>query len=170
MIIASTAHVQLTQVEMLAAAQTGVMRQIASLSQNLQNNSKLKKTKENNWQWHVEGALAELALCKLLGTYWGYHVNNFKGADVGSRIDVKVTQHSKGSLLIRPWDKEERIYVLAVGKNGTYVFKGWLYGSEGKHPTRLTKLGNEGVEVYAIPGHELRPMSELMLGGEKTHG
>src|SRR5215467_14477408 len=95
--------------EMFSAALCGVMRRITSIKEGYANK---KHAEKNDWAIDIEGAIAELAMAKLLGSYWEPTNRSFKAPDLGE-IHIRSTCHPSGHLIIRPNDPEEK-YTLVI--------------------------------------------------------
>lgn len=155
--------VTLTWYELLQAAITGAMRRIESLKSNVSDKFGYPN-EEDNWSREIEGAAAEMAYAKFRNKYWSASINTYqKAADVG-RVQVRSSAHENGSLIVRPHDKDEDIYVLLIGKAPTFRVVGWQRGIEAKksewqrspngvHPaffvpqSALMRFGENGVPV-----------------------
>jgi hypothetical protein len=80
-------HITLTKTEIMQGALVGVMRQVQNLRDNRQ--PAYGATTDHDWQWHIEGALGEMALAKALGVFWA-GVGLFRGADVVNEATMVV--------------------------------------------------------------------------------
>ncbi len=76
-------------------------------------NHGLKKSKDG-WKLHASVALGELAVAKFLGLYWSATIGNYKGADIGDKIEVKTRSALNYDLLFRKDDNVTFYYVLAL--------------------------------------------------------
>jgi hypothetical protein len=77
---------------------------------------------ESDWNVHVEGIAAEIAVAKALGIRYRPKLNGFKAPDV-EHLHVRQTAHRDGSLIIRPGDPDG-IYVLVTGQCPTFTVVG----------------------------------------------
>lgn len=73
----------------------------------------LKKS-DDGWKLHASGALGELAVAKFLDLHWPARIGNYKGADIGDKIEVKTRMALNYDLLFRKNDKVTFYYVLAL--------------------------------------------------------
>lgn len=122
--------IELTPWEIMTGAQVGVQRMVHATSNGWKHKHGADPTK--GWQYNIEGALAEMALAKLLNRYW---TKGMPGdADIGQRIQVRTTHHLQGSLILHDSDPGDHIYALMVGFNGSYHYKGCILGYDGKVP------------------------------------
>jgi hypothetical protein len=87
---------------------------------------------ESDWNVHVEGIAAEIAVAKALGIRYRPKLNGFKAPDV-EHLHVRQTAHRDGSLIIRPGDPDG-IYVLVTGQCPTFTVMGWIHSSDAKRP------------------------------------
>ena len=83
----------------------------------------------------IEGAMSELAFCKITGVYpenvFTFGISSKrKGTDGGDAkvngkvFDVKSTKHLGGRLIARKNNPHVDVYALMVGQEGNYDFKG----------------------------------------------
>ena len=83
----------------------------------------------------IEGAMSELAFCKITGVYptnvFTFGISSKrKGTDGGDAkvngkvFDVKSTKHLGGRLIARKNNPHVDVYALMVGQEGSYDFKG----------------------------------------------
>lgn len=149
--------VQLTPSQIFQGAMVGVMRQ-CHVIQAGRNHTRGETTK-NDWQRHVDGALAELAVAQYLDLFWDGKVGLITAGDVGS-IEVRTTHHVSGRLIVHDDDPDDARFVLVTGCNGTYDLRGWIAGMDGKRDEyRDDPKG--GRPAYFVPQDRLRPMTEL---------
>jgi hypothetical protein len=162
---AQWAKVELSPSEMFQGANVGLMRQLKAIQKGLKhvNEGDAKHIgKSGSWAWHVEGAMAEMAVAKYLGLFWSGTVGVLGPGDVAGVIEVRQTDRHGGRLIIRPKDAGRVPYVLVTGFFGEYRLQGWLYGDEGRREQYLN-APNGRPPAYMVPQNELRPMSELVL-------
>lgn len=121
--------VRLSESEIRIGSTNGADRKISSISGGFYRGN---HKQSSGWSEDIEGALAEMALCKHMGLYWTAGVNTFKHPDVGQDIQVRSTTRDDGCLIVRDDDSDDHRFYLVIGSNGTYEIVGWLYGSEAK--------------------------------------
>ena len=102
-----------------------IFSQSGVLGHGIQYNSKL-----NNHERCVEYA-ESLAAEMLVARYFGldYDINDNKGkrrADVGQGLEVRWTTYTGGNLIVYPYDRDDDVAVLVVGKSPVYYIVGWL--------------------------------------------
>ena len=90
-----------------------------------------EKTPGELWGFHIESALAELAVSKALGIYWGFSVNTFHVPDIAN-TNIEVRWSSAPRLKIRPDDPNQRVMVSVRGACHEKELMGWCYAHEGK--------------------------------------
>lgn len=144
--------VELNKDELTAAAAVGARRHISALGS--ENASFPEEGK--NWQQHIEGAAAELAVCKHRGHYW-------VGCGKTSRYDVPCAQvraimQKNHSLILRERDESEDAYILVFARAPLYVLLGWLNGYEGMQDEYLTTNDKDPKPYWQIPQEILRAM------------
>jgi hypothetical protein len=90
------------------------------------------------WDCEVNSAAAEIATAKAANLYWSGGVNTFKGADVGTKIQVRWSDRDyrtqKTSLIVRPEDPDDHFYVLVTGRCDLFYLHGSMLGSTAKDP------------------------------------
>ena len=151
-------RVHLTTFEWGRSATVGMQRQIASV---------LAKRKErfaknrDPWDKHIEGACGECATAKALGIYWDGSVNTFKdGGDVGP-YQVRTRSDPNYGLNIRADDKDDRIFILCIGRSPNFTIHGWMTAGEVKrHPEWILNPNGWG-EAWFAPKEVLFPMEDL---------
>ena len=143
--------VALSLTEVLQAANAGIYRVVENIKINRGGTHGLKNN--NDWNLHIEGALAECALAKFLNVYWEGK-GSFNGVDVGS-VDARSTRHEKGCLIIHPSDDDNRKYYLLTGFDGNYIVRGWIWGRDAKNQIYWTDPTGKNRPAYFIPQSKL---------------
>lgn len=120
------------------------------------------------WGMDIEAACAELAFAKEAGLYWGGSVDTFKleGDVVG--YEVRRAARETDSLIIRPGDHKDRVYVLMIGTAPEFRCAGWIAGDDAMEPEfwRDTEPG-----AWFVPQESLGDLTELSpCSGTKTGG
>lgn len=150
--------IQLEWYEQALAAEVGLRRYIESG----RSGKKSRFTSSLNWTAHLEGASGEMAFAKATGRYWSGSVNTYKeGGDVG-RIQVRMRMKPDLPLYIRPSDRDDDIFVLVTGSQGTYRVVGWCMGAEGKLEQYLKKE-RDWAPTYFVPHSALHNPKNLVL-------
>ena len=150
--------ITLTAYEMSMAANVGLQRQIAALTDRRPDRHGCKP--EDGWNMHVEGACGEMAVAKALGVYWSGSVDTFKvGGDVGS-LQVRTTRYPDGKLIVRNSDRDTDVFLLVTGENGHYFVRGWLFGSECKRKEWHDNPGSRE-PAFFVPQTALNPLDTL---------
>ncbi len=149
----------LTEEELVEGGTIGVRRQAENIRRNRPDAYGCKP--EVGWQVHVEGALAERSVAKLLGAVWTGNLGDLKASDVG-RYQVRSTSHPNGRLIIHDRDADDDVFILITGLNGTYHAHGWIMGNTGKRENwRDDPTSGKGRPAYFVPRTALQPMSRL---------
>ncbi len=157
--------IQLTKAEILSAAHVGAMRQVSNLKHG--RSPAHGDLGLNDWQIHIEGALAEAAVAKALNCFWLGAVGNLDAPDV-SQLQVRSTVREKGHLIVRESDKDEDAFILVIGQNGRYRLAGWILGEDAKDQRFLQNPHNRG-PCYFVPQHELLFMEILIDEGRNRN-
>ena len=143
----------------------------------LRHTESLRKSLKDNHGYHGRdlhdnfyGVMGEMVFAKISGQYFPMTVNNFKGADIGEKWQVRTVGSNKNrSLIIRYADPDHHYYALieVERKNATYIgnlykgiLHGWIQGKEGKRARYLTDFGyKDRPKVFSVPYSELKPPS-----------
>ncbi len=162
--------------ELTHGATIGIMRQISAIAHRRREVRGVRSGREWQWDAHIEGACAELAVARHLGLYWHALVRSVDPAapcpDVGSNIQVKRRPADpsgrKIDLRLNDADLDECPYVLVVGNAPRYQIRGWILGRNGKR--KEWSDPGDGRPCYFVPCDQLRPMPDLveMLAGVRT--
>jgi hypothetical protein len=146
--------------ELQFAATIGATRRVESMR-----NSRTDKYgmdgRRHGWQVDIEGVCGEMAVAKALGIYYNGSINTFKLPDVG-RLQVRMTPLQKGSLIVRPADPDEAIFVLVTAseRGYTYTVEGWMMGRHAKQD-QWRESPNGRPPAYFVPINELYDIQEL---------
>ena len=151
-------EVKLTGAEMLAGSLTGVMRQIKALLAGSADKHGADLGK--GWQYHIEGALGEMAAARALGMYWDHAVGNYKAADLGEDVQVRTRSEHWHDLIVRPDDDSEHTYVLVTGRAPSYSVVGYILGSKAQQPEWWKSVGTRDKESWFVPQGDLHPISK----------
>tara|TARA_A100000172_G_scaffold80712_1_gene71059 strand:- start:1452 stop:1898 length:447 start_codon:yes stop_codon:yes gene_type:complete len=144
------AKVELSYAEVFQGAMIGVMR---LLRRNKAKRSELRNTPPTGtWERSIEGAISEMALAKHLNVFLADHTNR-EIPDVGD-VDCRATSHKNGSLIVHPYDADDRLFYLLVGMHGQYEIKGWIKGADAKQD-KWWKDPVGGRPAYFVPQEEL---------------
>jgi hypothetical protein len=157
--------IKLAWPELTNAAMVGCLRQISAIQRN-RICVRGRPARSGDWQWdaHIEGACAELAVAKYLGLFWHAllpKLSQRAHPDVGRNIQVKRRpENGRGrDLRLHENDLDDAPYVLVVGTAPTYELRGWILGVDGKQAEYLNP--GDGRPCYFVPREKLRPMSDL---------
>jgi hypothetical protein len=152
--------VKLSGKEMMLASMNGQMRQVQNIREKYRPPT-MGCGHENDWQIHIEGAMAEWAVAKALNIYpSGF---DFGQEDVGG-YEVRSTQNKRTLMYMKETDKDDSIYIRVVGVNGDYELMGWITGREGKRFPK-TDLYKKNRPAIWVPYEELHPMDQMPMGG-----
>lgn len=149
--------VHLTLQELMLGATHGVMRHLHHIQRQTKPSENLS-IEGSTWDLHINGALAELAVCKYRGAYWTGASKI--GMSDASGLEVRTTTHEFGALRIRHEDREDDIFVLVITAPPTFTLKGWLTGGAGKQPRYWTSK-TAGRYAFWVPQDDLNPMESI---------
>jgi hypothetical protein len=124
--------VTLTPSEIFQGAMVGVMRQTANIRDRRRNAHGLE-TQRLDWQYHIEGALGELAFAKFIGAFWSGSMGDLRADDVQT-WQVRTRSLHYGQLILHPHDPDDRRFVLVRGVVPAFTIVGWILGADGKRP------------------------------------
>jgi hypothetical protein len=110
----------------------------------------------DSWTPGIEGAIAEMALAKLLNVFWSGAVGDLRARDAG-RLQVRSTSRPDGCLILHDEDADDDIFVLAIGVAPTFKFCGWITGRSGKDK-RYWRDPAGGRPAYFVPQSALQPV------------
>ena len=108
---------------------------------------------------HIIAAMAELAVSKLTGTYWGGHVKRFQGqgADVNG---MEVRWSMRSDLKVRRSDKG--IVVSVHGLPPSFFVIGWIEAEQAKQERWASE---NDPPCYFVPHAELNSTESLPCSG-----
>ena len=141
--------------EMRVAAQVGLQRQLEDIHANKKSYS--GEAKEGAWSRHIEGALSECALAKVMNVYW--NKRSYPHPDVGD-VDCRCTPYQTGHLQIKKTDPDDRKFYLLIGINGKYRIAGWIWGKDGKQQQYWGTKGESRDPCYWVPQRDLIPYGQ----------
>lgn len=112
---------------------------------------------------HVNGAVGELAVAKLLGIYPVLSVCQFSGmaADLGKNIEVRHRTKREYELMVRDKDPGDRKYVLTRGEPPEIDVVGWMWGDDAKQDKYRANHGGFG-EAYFVCDEDLYPVETIV--------
>ena len=150
-------NIQLSPKEIILAATAGIMRQVENLGRSAR--PKYGAGRQNDWQLHIEGCLAEYATAKALGRFpSGF--GPYASSDISGSVEVRRAQRG-GRLILHRDDHDDAPYVLVCGVNGNYDIVGWVFGHEGKREAYWADPSG-GRPAFFVPTHALRPIEALL--------
>lgn len=151
--------VTLTIHEAVMAGVIGIKRRLSAIYRNSsQANTMIPP--DRLWESDIEGAIAELAVCKALKIYWHGSINTFKGADAGT-LQVRWTKYPDGHLVVRNGDSGADIFVLVTGRVPDFSVIGWIRGTDAKNDKYRKDPNNLGKPAWFVPQSDLRTIAEL---------
>ena len=154
----------MTPSQILQGANAGVLRQVQNIQKN--RTPRYGVCSEKDWQLHIEGCLAEMAVASYLGIFWDANLGMLHKSDVGY-LEVRSTTHPTGRLILHPADKEDSAFILVRGVNGSYTLAGWCWGKTAKQEKYWLEINNNGRPAYFYPNGELNPIDTIF--DRQTH-
>jgi hypothetical protein len=146
--------VTLSPREIILAAMIGSFMHARALARGLKD-----RVYESDWNVHVEGIAAEIAVAKALGIRYRPKLDGFWAPDV-EHLHIRWTVYKDGSLIIRPGDPDG-VYVLVTGQCPTFTVVGWIHSYEAKQP-QYWKAPNGGSGAWFVPQRALRSTSPIL--------
>lgn len=155
-------QITLNASELMTAATAGVRRQIRAIVNGSRHRVELESTKMREFDSHIVGAMAELAVARGLNLYWSGFGDGSDTTDVGSATEgVEVRCRRIGGagldLAIRESDVSNKPYVLVHEAIPVFTLVGWLYARE----ARAAGTPGPGGLLY-VPPNKLHDMVELI--------
>lgn len=150
--------VTMSLAEMISGASLGVIRHHNSSMRGSELGTGLTEDKRNILDIHVQGAMGEICVSKVMDRYSKFSVDTFKAADISENIQVRTSPRHDYKLRILPNDNPEHYYVLVTGTGPVYCVRGWIKGSEGKREEYIMAPNNRP-PAYFVPQHKLYPIS-----------
>lgn len=152
--------VTLSEAEMRRAAQVGVDRQVSSLLKHLPDAHGYDG--EDGWTVHIEGAMGELCVARVLDIEWSESVDTFQhGGDVG-HLQVKTRSRHTYDLIVRPDARPSDFYVLVTGKAPYYIVRGWIRAQDATRKEWVHDFGCRP-DAWFVPKEALLPIESLAL-------
>ena len=156
-------EVRLSWAEAQIAAFVGCQRRLRGMARQLGEPS--GRPSGDLWGLDVEAAGAELAVAKLLDTYWFDSGGPDRG-DVDS-YEVRYSRRFDGDLIIRPGDDDERVFVLVVGAIPVYQVVGYKHARDGKQEAYRWQGDPSRPPCFKVPRGELNPVGDLLYIRER---
>ena len=160
--------VHLNWEERLSGSLTGIVREVESLRQNIEWGHGANFDRYQKWGKTISGSLCEMALSKIMKSYFSHSVNNFYGKDLiinDKPVQVRSQLYSKinKSLIIRKGFKTEDYYFYVADDTPTFYFYGYIQAKDCQKCGRWTNFNKEDRPyVWSIPMDKLKPISEFI--------
>lgn len=148
--------ISLNSRESMHAANVGILRRISAEFKNRTHANGLSRDAAP-WDIDINGAMAELAVAKLLGVYWT-GASELGAIDV-LFCDVRHTTVPDGCLLIQKTDANDRPFVLVTGIMPEFNVCGWMLAGDAKQDQYWRT--DTGRPCYFVPQSDLRLMEDL---------
>ena len=160
--------VHLNWEEILSGSLTGIVREVESLRQNIEWGHGANFDRYQKWGKTISGSLCEMALSKIMKSYFSHSVNNFYGKDLiinNKPVQVRSQLYSKinKSLIIRKGFKAEDYYFYVADDTPTFYFYGYIQAKDCQKCGIWTNFNKEDRPyVWSIPTDKLKPISEFI--------
>ena len=148
--------VELSLAEMLHASNLGTIRHYESEKAGHQKKHKIANSNIDELCINIQGAAGEIVVAKARNLYFMPTVNTFKGADIGTNVQVRLRTKHEWQMIIRDDDDPEHIFVHVTGTGPTYCIRGWAYAKDVMKPEYRQNYGNR-VESWFVPEEALNP-------------
>jgi len=146
--------ITLTKFEAWAAITIGAMRNHEAILSNRTARFS-ERTPGELWGFHIEAAMAEMAVAKYLGIHWGYGVNTFAVSDIEHTI-IDVRWSTRSDMKVKK--KDTGIIVSVTGICPTYEIKGWMYAKDAQVAEYYHA---QPPECYFVPHDKINPIETL---------
>lgn len=161
--------VRLSYHELMIGALAGVMRRVASMKENAETTDCNCPDPPSSWASDIDGALAEMAVSKYLGVYWSGHVRNFNGDDVLGGWQVRSNPRDRGRMVIRPRDKDNKVFVYVVANAPIYSIRGAIRAGDAKRDEwHDDGKAHNAAPCWFVPQSALKDLADFEeFGGPK---
>ena len=147
------------------AAQVGAWRQLRVLRDGLGRGH--GEAGRESWDRHITGAIAELAVAKMLGVFWSGKAQDFgRNGDV-EQFEIRSTIHERGCLIVYPEDPDSRVMLLVIVRRQSYRIAGSIVASHAKRPEFAppqAKLRPGSPPQFWVPQNRLTPFAPSIVG------
>lgn len=145
--------VKLEWYEMIEGAHCGLLRKI----ENMRKYPSVRSVAGDEWQNHIEGACAEVAVSKYLNVYWPASVNTMFSPDMG-KYEVRCRSNHNWDLIVREKDADDLMVILVTGSAPNFIIRGWIRAGEAKQAKWIKDYGNYQRPAYFVPQSALKPL------------
>ena len=124
--------VTLTHDQFMTAAAAGFKRACAVVTKDRRDQHRVKsQATKNFWDDHVEGAIAEMAVCVAYGfDFSGYHDHGITKLHDAGPLEVRYVKHKGYALLTYPKDLPHQKLVLCRVSGQRVLLEGWATSQE----------------------------------------
>ncbi len=157
-------EIELTFDEGMSAAMVGAVQMMRATRNgwvDSDHGGKSGRDLRERWAQSIHGAMAECALCKYLGRFWGAGVDGICGSDAYG-IEVRSTPWDSGKLIICQKDIETHPghpFVLVTGHWPRFTVRGWLLAHNAQNESWYR--ADERPPSYWVPQECLKTMESL---------
>ena len=153
--------VPLSLPDMSVALNAAWMRIIASAAVGLNHKTTYSRSISTRIHEEFVGACGEMAVGKAAGVYFVPSVNTFhRVPDCLGDCEVRSTDRTDGSLIVRDNDGDDRRYILAIVLDDKVDLVGWIKGSDAKQ-TEWLRNPHGHREAWFVPQSSLQPIEEV---------
>jgi hypothetical protein len=121
------------------------------------------------WAHAIQGHLAEMAICKLLGIFPTAGIDGIRGGDPGGYA-MRGTVWTDGKLIVNGNELPalaDTPFILATGHWPTFEVQGWLYGWEAMRDEWWR--ADQRPPGWWVPQHALHPLATLPQPKANAH-
>ena len=110
-----------------------------------------------------------MAAAKALGLYWGGSVDTFKKEMDLDNLEIRTRSRHSWDLLVRPYEADDRWYLLVTGEAPNFRVIGVMRGKEAKQPQWLQNHGDGKYKpAYFVPKDQLIPIERVLKKVEQN--
>lgn len=154
----------LNKTEVELATYVGMKRATSSLLQGHQHAGNITRA-DPAYDYHIRGAMAEMAAAKALGCYWPGAWDTYgRDGDIigrgGQKIEVRYRSADHYDLLLKEDDCPDRPYVLVTGTPPIFNVVGWIWGRDGMMD-EFWKQVTDRPPSYFVPQSRLRGFNKV---------
>jgi hypothetical protein len=157
--------IRLTETELHMAAAIGFGRIVNNRQECFQSPTTYSKPERHQIGNMIFGALAEMAVAKILGGYQQMIFGQRLSSDViasGYQIEVRSSDSPNGNLLVYPYELNKGcVFALVTGKIPEFTFQGWATSADVQSKSYAFRSKN-GKQMHRLLQRDLRPVSELV--------
>lgn len=156
--------VELSDAEYLQACLISVQRmQESMLARRNPNTGNSYRTYLERTGDEIRATCAEMAWHLAWDKYYGTGIGSFTSKPDAVGVEMRTCRRSDGDLVIRPDDKDDRIYILSRTDGKSVEFLGWMDGAGAREKGRKANPGaDRGAKpAWFVSQEDLFPIGDL---------